>query len=481
MADDTTALQSWIDGIPDGGMGILPSGTYLVGGDLSIANRSGLTIMGQPGAVLQYSGSSMLAAHGLRIAGSSSNVTIRGLHFLGDGTTANNHYGIWTGSSSPIPYLESITIEDCKFEDLVVGITIDQSTAGSIENPVFHRNKIRNMVGTNSGQGYGINLASSQTGSIRGKILFNDIDQCQRHSIYVARGRGSEVVGNTITRHRDGTTDGAVRGAIVIARSQDISVIGNTLSECNNACLEVTSDDASYPAKNVKFVGNSILNIITSSFEIPPIMIGTATTDSGSISGISVIGNTVTMDNSQTGIQALRLVRGVDVMIANNTFTYVTTSANVNGIISINGEQTYGNGTSGVHIENNMFYGIGGIYNMSGIRVNPDIATATSMSVSFRSNRFTLESSGTANTFSVPTTITNNAISLFDHDDTGLTRSVATANIRLGSTELCYGSGDPEGAVVAHIGSIYLRTDGGTSTSFYVKETGTGDTGWVAK
>lgn len=44
------------------------------------------------------------------------------------------------------------------------------------------------------------------------------------------------------------------------------------------------------------------------------------------------------------------------------------------------------------------------------------------------------------------------------------------------------GKGTPEGAVVAAIGSLYLRLDGGTSTTFYVKESGDGtNTGWVAK
>lgn len=43
------------------------------------------------------------------------------------------------------------------------------------------------------------------------------------------------------------------------------------------------------------------------------------------------------------------------------------------------------------------------------------------------------------------------------------------------------GTGTPEGAVAAPVGSIYLRTDGGASTSFYVKESGAGNTGWVAK
>jgi hypothetical protein len=43
------------------------------------------------------------------------------------------------------------------------------------------------------------------------------------------------------------------------------------------------------------------------------------------------------------------------------------------------------------------------------------------------------------------------------------------------------GAGSPEGSVAARIGSIYQRTDGGAGTSFYVKESGTGNTGWAAK
>lgn len=42
------------------------------------------------------------------------------------------------------------------------------------------------------------------------------------------------------------------------------------------------------------------------------------------------------------------------------------------------------------------------------------------------------------------------------------------------------GAGSPEGAVVAPIGSPYSRTDGSTDTALYRKETGTGNTGWVA-
>jgi hypothetical protein len=47
---------------------------------------------------------------------------------------------------------------------------------------------------------------------------------------------------------------------------------------------------------------------------------------------------------------------------------------------------------------------------------------------------------------------------------------------------LKFGEGDPEGEVVADRGTIYMRTDGSTSTTLYVKTADDGEaTGWTAK
>ena len=49
---------------------------------------------------------------------------------------------------------------------------------------------------------------------------------------------------------------------------------------------------------------------------------------------------------------------------------------------------------------------------------------------------------------------------------------------------LCFitaGTGSPEGAISAIVGSMFLRTDGGAGTTLYVKESGSSNTGWVAK
>ena len=51
----------------------------------------------------------------------------------------------------------------------------------------------------------------------------------------------------------------------------------------------------------------------------------------------------------------------------------------------------------------------------------------------------------------------------------------------LSGAKVFSGTGTPEGNVEASVGSIFRRTDGGAATSLYVKESGTGKTGWAAK
>ena len=43
------------------------------------------------------------------------------------------------------------------------------------------------------------------------------------------------------------------------------------------------------------------------------------------------------------------------------------------------------------------------------------------------------------------------------------------------------GTGSPESVKTAPVGSLYTRTDGGASTTLYVKESGASNTGWIAK
>lgn len=53
--------------------------------------------------------------------------------------------------------------------------------------------------------------------------------------------------------------------------------------------------------------------------------------------------------------------------------------------------------------------------------------------------------------------------------------------INIGGPTIFSGAGTPEGVVTAVVGSMFLRNNGGLGTTLYIKESGTGNTGWVSK
>jgi hypothetical protein len=55
-----------------------------------------------------------------------------------------------------------------------------------------------------------------------------------------------------------------------------------------------------------------------------------------------------------------------------------------------------------------------------------------------------------------------------------ITRGAANIN----GITIFTGQGTPEGVVTANVGSMFLRLNGGSGTTLYVKESGTGNTGW---
>jgi hypothetical protein len=58
---------------------------------------------------------------------------------------------------------------------------------------------------------------------------------------------------------------------------------------------------------------------------------------------------------------------------------------------------------------------------------------------------------------------------------------IVTNTVRLGGALMSTGTGSPEGVVVGSVGDLYRRTDGGSNTTLYMKESGAStDTGWVA-
>ena len=79
--------------------------------------------------------------------------------------------------------------------------------------------------------------------------------------------------------------------------------------------------------------------------------------------------------------------------------------------------------------------------------------------------------------------------SLLGRPESPFTRAYIGEDIKLGygpsggadARWIRWGNGSPEGVVIGAVGSLYLRFDGGAKTTLYVKESGTGRTGWVGK
>ena len=158
-------------------------------------------------------------------------------------------------------------------------------------------------------------------------------------------------------------------------------------------------------------------------------------------------------------------------------------------------DNTYDIGASGANRPRNLF--IGGSADVAGTFACPTIYTGPT---------------GNATALTTPTNgvfrITNNSATDFNRlhcgggtssfpaikrvgaefqivkADTAAASNVAAADADMTFIEDRYrrkGTGTPEAAVTAPIGAVFHRTDGGAGTSFYVKESGTGNTGWVAK
>jgi len=74
-----------------------------------------------------------------------------------------------------------------------------------------------------------------------------------------------------------------------------------------------------------------------------------------------------------------------------------------------------------------------------------------------------------------------NAPAILVRSDASIGFSSTTDPANTAGPQWFAGSGSPESVITAPVGSLYSRTNGGAGTSFYVKESGSGNTGWVAK
>lgn len=322
--DSTFAIQQALDLVPNYSSVYFPDGEYLISG-LVFSNKVGVTLYSNARPTLRITGTgSGLNYAGLKLSGTLTNCTIRSLRFVGDGVVGSNQGAIWSNMGITI---SGLLIENCIIEDVVVGIVLSGSTGDSFD-AIIRKNWLYNIVGTGTGQGYGIATSLGGGGSSRTLIEENWLYRCQRHSIYWSVGVDGNISFNRIIEHRHGQiTPGFTLGAMPVIRSGRVTVQGNLFLRCNDTGLEIGSDVGD-PESSVTVMGNEFSGVQD---EFPDILIGQSSpSTTGTPTNITIMGNNHERDGRFHS--PIEYFCGKNVVITGNTYRITNAIGNTSPI-----------------------------------------------------------------------------------------------------------------------------------------------------
>lgn len=251
-ADDSATINAAL-AAANGRRLVFPANATLTTGQNTLNGISNAVIDGN-GCTLQLKATGARIA-GLNIAGICDNVEIRNLRVKGNGLVVDAHAGISSSGAT----LTNIRVVNCTTVDTTLGIGFSADGVGSIRGLLYQGNHVKNTVGTTSGNGYGLHVAISDTVNPSGvRIIGNLVESAQRHSIYVAKAQGADVIGNHVLNHRDANKTDAILSAIVVARSANVSVVGNTVQRSAGGGIYLGGSAPSTIAGPYKVIGNTL-------------------------------------------------------------------------------------------------------------------------------------------------------------------------------------------------------------------------------
>lgn len=311
----------------------------------------------------------------------------------------------------------------------------------------------------------GIFVYADQDGSLfrprRVAITGNTVNDAGRSGDDTQPGNGIRVTNADDVTISGNTVNNSRESGIYVADCVSPAINGNSIAICGSSCavgkfhygIEISGNPASYNVLGPSISGNTVRGCaaggIFNGFSRHAAVGSNTCTDNGALgngtrheaSGIihqgtgegAYSGNTCSDYKSSGKLQVFGFayLAGYDnakLMLAANVF-----SANKNVGINLTAIPTY--------------ISMVGNYSPEGFNLGSLATTAACV------KRGNVESSTAANNF--------------DRDAGGTTHRT--------------GAGSPEGVITASVGSTYRRSDGGSLTTLYVKETGSGNTGWVPK
>lgn len=466
--DSTTSLQSSLDNAI-GKTIVIPRGNYKISSTLNVPDNT---------TIIAYGSKIFNTTDSINLLKVGNGVKIYGLELVGKGNvTANtNNVGIVIEGINT-NYVENITIEDCNIRDFG-GYGIRTNYAKGV---IIKKALISNI-------GYsGVGVFSSD---------YVKVDNCRIKNI--SPGVNSKTYGVFFSRVEDDN--------LVLYPKSKHCTVTNCIIEDN----PIWEGLDTHGAENVIFSGNIIKNC----------KVGISIAGSDNSLGETIF-NSIYCEANNNTIYGIGGGFGIVVTgsIENGTIYYAEACGisnnrlincgengnNISGGIKIalsrsctvignKLKNSYANGIV-ITSDNAMFSVIGNT-----VLDVQDSAYTVPGGIAVRSNNNTGVISGNA-LLSIDNTL-NTYVSVRGISMTGEGNSVSIANNEnnfstpyngLDSTRMSYatfgsnnvkmfaGVNSPEGVVTASVGSLFIRTNGGAATTLYVKENGTGNTGWVAK
>lgn len=494
--DDRAAIQSAINACSSSGDRdvYLPSGTYLVtqagSAFYNLDLPAGIRLRGasQAGAVIKQAAGTAGSVRILQITGDDIHVEDLTL----DGNKANqaadeHRAGIFATSTNRL-VVHNVTAQNFTGDGFYLYVGANQST-------------LRNVYATGNARN-GITLGASITGAVvtASRFIGNAAQQVDSEP-----GSGATVNNISIT---DCTIDGAgvsndyaltVSGSGSASRSYGWTVAGNTI---NGGIFVVWTD-------GVGIVGNKGINPTTkpsvtvyrksTNVSIASNDFRMTQTTVNSLGAISVIGTGAGQTPERVAVTGNTVK--VDLATAVAVLSTGAVSLTVNGN-HLRGAGAASAGDTGIYlratiptedfrsvvITDNTISDFG----QYGVVVNGNL-TSRLLALDISHNMFDDDSPTPTMTTAMKLDDGTGAVKQLSLIGNQLLGGVATAvaSYPAGVAVLIGGTpsaspvysvvGTPEGQVTAPVGATAVRRDGGAGTTFYVKESGTGNTGWVAK
>lgn len=367
VVDDTVAIQNALDALA-GNQTLIISKNHKISSTLTVTDKNSVSITGKGTLFLSGASSSTQI---LKFVGTCINVEVSGLTLTGENNTSYTQRGVGCDTGQTII---NCRVLDTTIQNINVGIAFNadvDSGGGTVRNCQFIGNRITSIVGTGTGQGYGINLTNNDYTLVSRNI----INLCQRHSIYQAKGTSHNVISdNIIYAHRSGVATLVNRAAIQVLRSANITIANNKLIGCYDGGITVSHDTfQGYDCNDVLIIGNTFWDRQNA---IQDLLIGEeAVPSTQSTYNVSVKGNRFYQTASGSTGAAIRVFNGSYLDISDNDF-YSTTDA-VNAVrLGDVGTSTANSHINNISVSSNTFRSAGTTY--GAVFVTSILCTGTS-------------------------------------------------------------------------------------------------------